>query len=96
VIFRGGLFLWEGQAPILRESYRVLKAGGVAVIGGGFGAEAPNELIEARGAEIRELNRRLGKRTLSEAEPSDILGQAGLTACAEVERRQGLWLTIRK
>ena len=96
VVFRGGLFFWEDQAQILREIYRVLKAGGVAVVGGGFGAEAPDELIEARAAEIRELNRRLGKRTLSEAELSDILGQAGLTACTEVERRHGLWLTIRK
>jgi UDP-N-acetylglucosamine:LPS N-acetylglucosamine transferase len=55
MIFRGGLFFWEGQAPILRESYRVLKAGGVAVMGGGFGAKAPNELVEARVAEIRKL-----------------------------------------
>jgi hypothetical protein len=38
----------------------------------------------------------LGKRTLSEAELSDILEQAGLIACTEVERRHGLWLTIRK
>ncbi|TEU12504.1 MAG: divalent cation tolerance protein CutA [Anaerolineales bacterium] len=96
VVFRGGLFFWEDQAQILREIYRVLKPSGVAVVGGGFGAEAPNELIEARAAEIRELNRHLGKRTLSEAELGDILGQAGLTEHAEVERRHGLWLTIRK
>ncbi len=96
VVFRGGLFFWGGQAQILREIYRVLKAGGVAVVGGGFGAKAPDELIETRAAEIRELNRRLGKRTLSETELSDILEQAGLTACTEIERRHGLWLTIRR
>jgi ubiquinone/menaquinone biosynthesis C-methylase UbiE len=96
VVFRGGLFFWEDQAQILRESYRVLKAGGVAVVGGGFGAKAPDELIEAKAAEIRELNRRLGKRTLSETELSNILKQAGLTACTKVERRHGLWLTIRR
>ena len=62
VIFRGGLFFWEDQTQILREIYRVLKPDGVAVVGGGFGAEAPDELIEARAAEIRELNQRLGKR----------------------------------
>jgi periplasmic divalent cation tolerance protein len=96
VVFRGGLFFWESQGQILKEIYRVLKPGGVAVVGGGFGAEAPDELIEARAAEIRELNRRLGKRTLSEAEISHILEQAGLTDCTEIERRHGLWLTIRK
>jgi SAM-dependent methyltransferase len=96
VVFRGGLFFWEDQVQILREIYRVLKPSGVAVVGGGFGAEAPDELIEARAAEIRELNRRLGKRTLPKAELSDILGQAGLADCIEVERRHGLWLTIRK
>jgi len=96
VVFRGGLFFWEAQAQILKEIYRVLEPDGVAVVGGGFGAEAPDEIIEARAAEIRELNRRLGKRTLSEAELSDILEQAGLTDCTKVERRHGLWLTIRK
>ena len=64
--------------------------------GGGFGAEAPDELIEAKAAEIQELNRRLGKRTLSETELGDILKQADLTACTGVESRHGLWLTIRK
>ena len=92
----GGLFFWEAQAQILKEIYRVLEPDGVAVVGGGFGVEAPDEIIEARAAEICELNRRLGKRTLSEAELSDILEQAGLTDCTKVERRHGLWLTIRK
>jgi len=41
MIFRGGLFFWEGQAPILRESYRVLKAGGVAVMGGALAPKLP-------------------------------------------------------
>ena len=96
VVFRGGLFFWEDQVQILREIYHVLKPSGVAVVGGGFGAEAPDELIEARAAEIQELNRRLGKRTLPEADLSDILRQAGLADCTEVERRHGLWLTIQK
>jgi SAM-dependent methyltransferase len=96
VVFRGGLFFWKDRAQVLKEIYRVLKRGGVAVVGGGFGAKAPDELIESRADEIRELNRRLGKRTLSEAELNDILEQAGLTDCTEVERRHGLWLTIRK
>lgn len=96
VYFRGALFFWEEQVQILREAYRVLKKDGVALLGGGFGAETPDELINSLLDKSRELNRRLRKKVLSEEELQEILKEADLTNCSEIERRHGLWVICRK
>ena len=96
VYFRGALFFWEGQVDILREAYRVLRAGGVAVLGGGFGADTPDWLIDLLLDRSRELNRRLGKRVISEAELHALLREAGLEHCSRLDQRHGLWVVLRK
>ncbi len=96
VYFRGALFFWEKQVEILREAYRVLKGGGVAVLGGGFGASAPDELIGSVLDRSRELNQRLGKKTLSEVELRGILQKASLAPYAQIDKRHGLWVILRK
>ncbi len=96
VYFRGALFFWEKQVEILQEAYRVLKGGGVAVLGGGFGASAPDGLIDSVLDRSRELNQRLGKKALSEVELQAILEKAGLTPCAQIDKRHGLWVILRK
>jgi ubiquinone/menaquinone biosynthesis C-methylase UbiE len=96
VYFRGALFFWEKQVEILKEAYRVLKRGGVAVLGGGFGASAPDELINSVLDRSRELNQRLGKKALSEAELRAILQKASLTPHARISKRHGLWVILRK
>lgn len=96
VYFRGALFFWEEQVQIVREAYRVLKRRGVAVLGGGFGADTPADLIDSRLSQSRELNRRLGKKVLSEAELGDILEQAGLRQHCHIDKRHGLWVVLRK
>ena len=35
VYFRGALFFWEDTVQLVKEAYRVLKTGGLAVLGGG-------------------------------------------------------------
>lgn len=96
VYFRGALFFWEDQVQILKEAYRVLKKGGVACMGGGFGAGTPDELINSLLDKSRELNRRLKKKVLTEEELQNILKEAGLTAFSEIERHHGLWVVLRK
>ncbi len=96
VYFRGALFFWEEQDKILREAHRVLKRDGVALLGGGFGAETPDELIDSLLEKSRKLNRRLKKKVLSEAELQDILKTAGLSHCSSVDRRHGLWVACRR
>ncbi len=45
VISRGVFFFLDENGDLLREISRVLKDGGMAFIGGGFGKDTPKELI---------------------------------------------------
>lgn len=96
VIFRGGLFFWERQDAILAEAWRVLAPGGVAFVGGGFGANTPDALIEANLAEARRLNQALTKARLSTRELSGHIAAAGLDAVCQIDHRHGLWAILRR
>lgn len=92
VIFRGGLFFWEKQEKILTEMNRVMKPGGLGAHGGGFGAGAPDALIESNLSKARTLNSRLGKKRLSVKETEDIVKAAGLEKNARIAQAHGLWV----
>jgi len=47
---------------ILKEIYRVLKPGGLAFVGGGYGKDVPQALIDEIAEESRILNDALGRR----------------------------------
>lgn len=96
VVFRGGPFFWDETERIVAECYRVAKQGGLAMVGGGFGADAPDDLIDAHVASSRDLNRKLGKRVLSEADLQTILRNCGLAERATIDRRHGMWALLRK
>lgn len=96
VVFRGALFFWEESARILTEMHRVLTLGGLAMAGGGFGAETPDTVIDSLAGRSRDLNRRLGKRVLSEGELISLLKETGLEPRSTIDRRHGLWAAIRK
>ena len=95
VIFRGGLFFWEGQGRIVAEMNRVLKPGGMGAHGGGFGAGASDALIESLLPEARALNDRLGKKRLSRADVRQIAENAGL-GVFRIASEHGLWLYWEK
>ena len=95
VIFRGGLFFWEGQEKIVAEMNRVLRPGGMGAHGGGFGAGASDALIESLLPEARALNDRLGKKRLSRADVRQIAENAGL-ASWRIAAEHGLWLFWEK
>jgi ubiquinone/menaquinone biosynthesis C-methylase UbiE len=96
VILRGAFFFLKEKTRLLGEIARVLKAGGMAFVGGGYGKGTPKEFIEEIADESRELNKRLGRKRVSKEELEEIVRKSELADLCNIEEEGGLWITIRK
>jgi ubiquinone/menaquinone biosynthesis C-methylase UbiE len=95
-ILRGAFFFLEDRAGLLGEIVRVLRAGGMAFVGGGYGKGTPKELIEEIADQSRELNKRLGRKRISREELEEIVRKSELADLCDIEEEGGLWITIKK
>lgn len=93
VAFRGAFFLLT--APLLREVARVLRPGGFAWVGGGYGPTTPDSVIAPLADRSRELNAALGKRHLTRQDAERLAADAGLSHRARVSEEGGLWIEAR-
>jgi ubiquinone/menaquinone biosynthesis C-methylase UbiE len=96
VIFRGAYFFLDEEGKILGEIYRVLREEGLAFVGGGYGKDTPQTLIDEIAEESRALNDKLGRKRVTEDEVGAMVIAAGLAGYASIEKSGGLWLVIRK
>jgi len=96
VILRGAFFFLEDRAGLLGEIVRVLRAGGMAFVGGGYGKGTPKELIDEIADQSRELNKRLGRKRISREELEEIVRKSELADLCDIEEEGGLWITIKK
>ena len=96
VVSRGVFFLLDDNEDLLREIFRVLKAGGVAFIGGGFGKDTPQTFINEISDESRVLNDRLGRKRISIEKLEHIIMSAGLVDSCKIVEEGGLWVVIEK
>ncbi len=96
VIFRGAYFFLDKEGKIVREIYRVLNEDGIAFIGGGYGKNTPQALIDEIAHTSRDLNDRLGRKRVTVGEVEDIVKKAGLSDHARIEKDGGLWLIMNK
>ena len=86
----------DDEGRILREIYRVLKEDGLGFIGGGYGKDTPQALIDEIADESRNLNDRLRRIRVSVDEVKNMMNRSGLTPYARIEKEGGLWLIIQK
>lgn len=93
-IYRGAFFFLTPQ--IIKETYRLLKPAGRALLGGGYGSLTPPEEIAKIAEESKRLNYRLGKKWISKGELEEMLREAEMQKYSEILQEGGLWLLIKK
>lgn len=96
VILRGAFFFIMERPKILAEIFRVLNPGGLAFVGGGYGKDIPQSLIEEVSPESRILNDRLGQHRVKISELQQLLSSQRLDGRSHIVEEGGVWLEIRK
>jgi probable selenium-dependent hydroxylase accessory protein YqeC len=94
VVCRGAFFFLT--SGILQEIYRVLRPGGCAIVGGGYGPVTPQAVIEEIAEESKQLNLLLGKQWMGQEDLSQMIQEASLQEDAEISTEGGLWVMLRR
>jgi probable selenium-dependent hydroxylase accessory protein YqeC len=96
IILRGAFFFIMDRPRILSELYRALAPGGLAFVGGGYGKDIPQNIIDSIAEESRILNDRLGRRRVTLDEIKSLLESQGLTKATQICQDGGVWLIMRQ
>jgi ubiquinone/menaquinone biosynthesis C-methylase UbiE len=96
IIFRGALFFPALFQVDLKAIYRVLKATGLAFVGGGFGKYTPAEVISQIRKRSEQLNDAMGRVRVTVESVRDRLRSSGLEGNCEIITEGGLWVVMRK
>lgn len=97
VVSRGSVFFWDDQKKGLGEVYRVLRPGGHAVIGGGFGSVELLREIQETMADNPEWNEKRRER-LEKYPPAhyeNLLEELGIAGTVE-KSDAGMWIMFNK
>nr|WP_321351191.1 class I SAM-dependent methyltransferase [uncultured Methanoregula sp.] len=101
VVSRGSYHSWTDLPAAFREIYRVLKQGGTAYIGGGYGsARIRNEVLvimKANGiSRDPDCPDRIRFRRIQPEEIADSVESAGISDYRIINDDSGFWIIIRK
>ncbi len=98
IISRGSYHCWVDKVRVFEEIYRVLKKGGIGLVGGGFGRyvteEESNRMKSLRDHSLKED----AKAYSSPDKLSEVINKAGISKSdfRVSYDRAGLWAEIRK
>jgi hypothetical protein len=95
-IFRGALFFPNLFQVDFSAVYRILKRGGIALLGGGFGKFTPESVIEKIKRRSRDLNLAIGKTEIDRDQLIQDLRTRNLKGKFEFLTEGGLWVLIKK
>ena len=95
-IFRGAFFFPSLFQVDFSALYRILKRGGIALLGGGFGKFTPTSTIEKVKTRSRELNLAIGKTEIDEDQFRQDLRTRNLKGEFEFLSEGGLWVLMKK
>jgi len=95
-IFRGALFFPTLFRVDLGAVYRTLRAGGLAVVGGGFGKHTPPEVISRIGKRSERLNAAMGRVRVTAESVRDQVRSTHLEERCEITTEGGLWVVMKK
>ena len=95
-VFRGALFFPSLFEVDFSAIYRILRADGIAFIGGGFGKFTPDTVIRNIGKRSRELNLQIGKIELSEDRLKQDIQASNVKGKTKIISEGGLWVVMKK
>ena len=95
-IFRGALFFPSLFQVDFSALYKILRRGGIALLGGGFGKFTPASTIEKIRRRSRDLNLAIGKTEIDEDQFRQDLRTRNLKGEFEFLSEGGLWVLMRK
>ncbi|NLL86914.1 MAG: class I SAM-dependent methyltransferase [Syntrophomonadaceae bacterium] len=100
IISRGSMWFWKDQVQGTAEIYRVLKAGGTALIGGGLGRYVPPTMRQRFTALRRNSGHSENYRRLSAKELEAVAIKAGIPEFRIIEEepkeKKGGWIEMHK
>ncbi len=100
VISRGSLWFWKDQVAGMREVYRVLKSGRIAMVGGGLGRYTPESMRQRlRGKGREKLDAKDKQGFLRGETLEQLMLETGIPCYrlfADVEGEPEHWIEIRK
>lgn len=100
IISRGSMWFWEDQVKGIKEIYRVLKKGGIALVGGGLGRYIPATMRQRLTSFRRNVGHPEGYRRLTAEELESVAIQAGIAEFKIIEEKpkakKGGWIEMHK